>query len=249
MPLLHIPLSPFSFLLIYRSAYVTPSYTLFTFLFLSHPSSSLCHSFLYPFHLSLSFSSIVQPMPLLPIPFSPFSFLLIYRPAYATPSYTPFTFHLSLSFRPAYVAPSSTLSTFLFPSPLHIPSSSFFPNSLFIFIVRPTSPLHIPFSPFSWPSDIYLFLNPQVHQPLLPSTSPFRASRFTSSSIPSLSTSCASSLPRGLTPIRAYYGIHATPYATYSIITTFSLPGYPFEARTTYTQLYTQPIPSSLVRL
>ncbi|KAG2056126.1 hypothetical protein BDR06DRAFT_292952 [Suillus hirtellus] len=105
------------FLSIHRPAHATPSYTPFTFLFPSHLSFSLRHSFIYPFHLPSSFSSIVQLMSLLHI--SPFSFLLIHRPAYVT-HHIPF----SLSFS-SIVQPMSLL---------HIPFSHFF----FLLIHRPT---------------------------------------------------------------------------------------------------------------
>ncbi|KAG1811556.1 hypothetical protein EV424DRAFT_1420741 [Suillus variegatus] len=124
--LLYIPFSPFTFFLIHRPTRVTPSY--FTFLFPSHPSfslchssytlftfflihpSSLCHSFRYPFHLSLSFSSsslcrsFIYPFHLshsFSASYTRFIFLSqfslhIYCSTHVTPSYTLFTFFLAL---------------------------------------------------------------------------------------------------------------------------------------------------------
>ncbi|KAG1846485.1 hypothetical protein C8R48DRAFT_426134 [Suillus tomentosus] len=264
MPLLHIPISPFSFLLIYRSAYVTPSYTLFTFLFLSHPSSNSRHSFIYPFHLSLSFSSIVQLVSLLHI--SCFSFLLIHRSAHVT-HHIPFSLSFSSIIQPMSLLP--------------IPFSPF----SFLLIVQPMSLLHPPFPPFSF---FLRFIYPlRLSFPILSSyllfdprhsfIYPFHLFLGPPTSIPSSilkSTSRSCPLP----PPFAHHGSLAAPYLvfrhlafilcpgglhlfvrttvytqlhTYSMITTFSLPGHqkglhPFEARTTYTQLYTQPIPSGL---
>ncbi|KAG1802778.1 uncharacterized protein HD556DRAFT_713836 [Suillus plorans] len=83
----------------------------FTFSFPSHLSSDQSHSFIYPFHLSLSYYRLTQvtpsyiyftllfliidrPKSLLHIPFSPFSFLLLSNPSHSFV----YPFHLFLHF-------------------------------------------------------------------------------------------------------------------------------------------------------
>lgn len=213
-----------------RSFYqITDAPSFSQFFFLSYPSSNSCHSFIYPFHLSLSFSAIVQPMSLLHIPFSPFTFFLIHRSAYVT-HYIPF----SLSFS-SIVQPMSLLP---------IPFSPF----SFLLIVQPMSLLHLPFPPFSFLLRFIYPLHPSF--PILSSyllfdprhsfIYPFHLFLGPPTSIPSSilkSTSRSCPLP----PPFAHHGSLAAPCLVFRHLAFLLCPGglHLFVRTTVYTQLHT----------
>ncbi|KAG1753174.1 hypothetical protein EDB19DRAFT_1902823 [Suillus lakei] len=163
-------------------------------------------------------------------------FQVSYRPTHVTPSYTLFPFLSLYIYRPTHVPPSYTLFPFLSLYLSSDPCHSFiypFPFSLLIFIVRPMSLLHIPFSPFSLFSDIYLFFKASSPAPLLHSA-PDAGSAYTHSLTTVYSQLYTQPIPlfrlllcpgrrKGLHPVPfAHYGLHAAPYPAYFIISTSS---------------------------
>ncbi|KAG2114715.1 uncharacterized protein F5147DRAFT_677714 [Suillus discolor] len=176
-----------SFFLIHRPAHATLSYTPFTFLFPSHLSSSGCHSFIYPFNLSLSFSASYT----LFIFLSQFS-LHIYCSTHVTPSYTLFTFFLALRH-------------------LSVPRSSSSPAALALYLPLSRTTVHSQLHTQSF--DILRFFSAPgayTHSCVLRSTRNSTPSLFHDYDLFSART------PERPAPIRSAHYVHAALHAAYS---------------------------------